>query len=60
MEDGTAIFEVISALREITILPRGAEREARVLLLAEDPALRVLAAQEEIVVLSLQGLAFAT
>ena len=60
MKEIDAIAEVVTALREITVLPPGAERAARVLRLAEDPALQALVAQEETVVLSLQGLAFAT
>ena len=60
MEDWEALGIVVDALREITKLPAGAEREARVSQLAADPALLVLADREERVVLSLMGLAFAT
>lgn len=60
MNDVDAITAVLIALREITKLPVGAERECLLLRLTEDPALMVLVAQEEIVALALQGLEFAT
>ena len=60
MYSSEAMLAVIKVLREVTILPQGAEREALLRQLAENPALQVLVAQEEAVALTLQGYSFVT